>query len=81
MEKRVEVLGGVPQVVYALPLRDDPDNGLFGADIPSLLDRIIVGPTNYPYVTMRAFQSVLEDLDVEDFKKKVVASDIPLRSD
>lgn len=80
MEKRIEVLGGVPQVVYALPLKDDPENGLHGADIPSLLDRIIVGPTDYPYVAVQAFRYVLEEAKVENHIEKVVSSDIPLRT-
>ena len=74
------VLNGVPQIIYALPLKDDPEQGLFGADIPNLLDRIIVGPTEYPYVSVMAFTKVLETLRVKDVGDKVIASDIPLRS-
>lgn len=73
------VLGGVPQKVYKLRLGNEPEIGLYGADIPSLLDRIIVGPTEYPYVTARAFTEVLTELGVENAGGKVVLSDIPLR--
>jgi len=34
MDARTVVLNGVPQIIYALPLQHDPEQGLFGADIP-----------------------------------------------
>lgn len=80
MKKRVEVLGGVPQVIYALPLKNDPQLGLHGAAIPSLLDLIIVGLTEHPYLSVQAFRHVLEQAKVENFRDKVVSSDIPLRT-
>lgn len=80
MKARTVVLKGVPQIIYALPLKHAPEQGLFGADIPSLLDRIIVGPTEQPYVSVRAFKAVLKGLGVEQVDSKVFASDIPLRS-
>jgi hypothetical protein len=81
MERRVEVLGSVPQIVYVLPLKHDPEIGLFGADLPSLLDRVIIGPTEYPYVSTEAFRQVLEQANVTEHREKVVSSDIPLRTD
>ena len=80
MRQRVEVLGGIAQIVYALPLADKPDQGLHGVDIPSLIDRIIIGPTEFPYVSVRAFQRELEMKNVSDVENKVFASDIPLRN-
>lgn len=72
------VLAGVPQTVFALPLQDNPAQGLHGADIPSLLDRVIIGPTNYPYVSRSAFQRVLAKTHgIKD--DRVIASDIPIR--
>ena len=78
--RTVEVVGGVPQVVYKLALRDDPEKGLHGASIPSLLDRIIVGPTEYPVTTAQAFMITLDEAGVQDPGKKVIVSDIPLRA-
>ncbi|WP_238372432.1 DUF2971 domain-containing protein [Heliomarina baculiformis] len=74
------VVGGVPQNIWALSLVDDPDNGLHGAAIPSLLDRLIVGPTEHPYVCGQAFRRILSDVGVADVGKKVFVSDIPLRT-
>lgn len=72
------VLGGVPQTIFALPLQDYPEQGLHGADIPSLLDRVIIGPTDYPYVSKRAFKRVLSELHGID-DDRVIVSDIPIR--
>lgn len=80
MTEDIVVLGGVPQKIYKLRLANEPENGLHGADIPSLLNRIIIGPTEFPYVSHRAFVDVLEGLGVEDAASKVVLSDIPLRT-
>ncbi|QCO54846.1 DUF2971 domain-containing protein [Pseudorhodobacter turbinis] len=80
MTKEVVVLGGIPQTVYKLRLADEPENGLHGADIPSLVDRIIIGPTAFPWVSYNAFKEVLKDLGVEDADNKVIVSDIPLRT-
>ncbi len=79
MTEEIVVLEGVPQKVFKLRLMNDPNNGLHGADIPSLLDRILIGPTEFPYVSYNAFVTELEGLGVADAASKVVISDIPLR--
>ena len=79
MTEEIVVLGGVPQKIFKLRLTNEPEKGLHGADIPSLLDRIIIGPTEFPYISYKAFVSVLEGLGVTDADSKVVISDIPLR--
>lgn len=73
------VLNGVPQTIYKLKLAHEPENGLFHADMPSLLDKVIIGPTGFPYVTQKAFMTVLQEIGVEEPGKKVIVSDIPLR--
>lgn len=80
MTEETLVLDGVPQKVYKLRLGNEPEKGLHGADIPSLLDRIIIGPTEFPYVSYKAFVGVLSGLGVENAADKVVLSDIPLRT-
>lgn len=74
------VLGGVPQNIWALRLADEPESGLHGASIPSLLNRLIVGPTEHPYVSGQAFRRALTEVGVEDASNKVCVSDIPLRT-
>ena len=79
MTAETVVLSGVPQKIYKLRLAHEPQNGLFHADIPSLLNRVIIGPTEFPYISYKAFVDVLSDLSVENSGKKVIISDIPLR--
>jgi hypothetical protein len=76
----VEVIAGVPQRVMKLRLGHEPQIGLFGADLPSLVDRVIIGPTQHPYVTYRAFADVLEQSGIKNSASKVIVSDIPLRT-
>lgn len=80
MTEETVALNGIPQKVFKLRLANDPEVGLHAADIPSLLDRIIVGPTEFPYVSYKAFAKVLAEAGVEDAAGRVVVSDIPLRT-
>jgi len=80
LNKKLVVLNGTPQDIFSLPLEHRPKDGLFNADIPNLIDRIIVGPTEYPYVSVQAFIGLLESRGVSDAASKVVASEIPLRT-
>jgi hypothetical protein len=72
-------IGGVPQPISKIPLRDVPDEGLRGLEIPSLVDRVIIGPTEYPNVIREAFLGALTNAGVPDAAQRIVVSDIPLR--
>jgi hypothetical protein len=71
-------LGGVPQLVYKLPLENISSISLI-AGIPDLLDRIIIGPTQFPVALGLAFQKLLADAGVGDADKRISLSGIPLR--
>jgi hypothetical protein len=75
----VQTIGGTPQPIYKIPLRDIPEEGLIGIEVSKLVDRAIVGPTQYPWVVREAFISVLEQAGIADAQDRVVVSDIPLR--
>lgn len=77
IQRRVETIGGTPQPVYAVPLKKLDDG--YDLEIASILDRIIVGPSEFPSAIIEALQIELENLGVPDARKKVVFSDIPLR--
>jgi len=80
MVQKQVVIDGVAQTVWALKLVHDPANGLTGADLPNLLERIIIGPTAHPHVTRGAFVQRLAAAGVPNALKKVIVSDIPLRA-
>lgn len=75
----IEVVRGVPQMVYKIPLQDHPESGLVGLSISSFLDKVIIGPTLYPQVMVDAFTQLLIKEGVPFPEGKVVLSDIPLR--
>lgn len=73
-------IDGVPQEVWKLPLIDDPENGLNKLDIPNLLYRLIVGPTQYPIAISKAFMELLNEAGMTLVHEKVKFSNIPLRT-
>ena len=70
---------GIPQTIYKVPLKDFPEDGLVGATIPDLLDRIIVGPTEHPFEVKQAFVEQLKSINVPDADERVIVSGIPLK--
>lgn len=75
----VETIRGVPQVVQKIPLVDAPEEGLVGITIPDLVDRVIIGPTNFPEEMREAFIVLMTAKGIADADQKVIISDIPLR--
>ncbi len=75
----IQVIQGAPQPIYKIPLKDIPEEGLNGIEIPALLDRIIIGPSKYPLAIWEAFRDLLAERGVENPHTKVFVSDIPLR--
>ncbi|MEO1606124.1 MAG: DUF2971 domain-containing protein [Pseudomonadota bacterium] len=75
----LEVVEGVPQKVFKIPLNDIPERGLQGIELPEFLEEIIIGPTADPYVIYEAFVHALEKEGVEKARDKVKISNIPLR--
>ena len=70
---------GVPQLIYKIPLRHNPEEGLYGADIANLVWKVIIGPSEYPEIARKAYIEMLSSLGVEDAAAKVKISGIPLR--
>jgi hypothetical protein len=80
IESSLEVVAGVPQRVYRIPLRSDPAFGLTGLDPSELIDRIIIGPTQFQWAMYDAFVTALEAVGVEDASARVFVSQIPVRT-
>jgi hypothetical protein len=77
--QELKVIRGIPQPVFKIPLRNVPEEGLVGIELPEFIERIIIGPTQYPNVMHQAFVTMLADAGVDDAAQKVWISDIPLR--
>lgn len=77
--KEVRSVKNVPQTVYKIPLKNAPNEGLVGLEIPDLINRVIIGPTDYALAMKKAFVSLLRDGGVKDPDERVFISDIPIR--
>ncbi|HCN71932.1 MAG TPA: hypothetical protein DIS96_09515 [Pusillimonas sp.] len=76
---KIMSLGGVPQKVYTIPLRDYPDEDFIGATVPELLDRVLIGPSQDSYAIAQAYIAELKRRQVPNAESKVIITDIPLR--
>lgn len=72
-------VNGVPQPIYKIPLEDVPSEGLVGIEVPNLVNRVIIGPTQFPWAIREAFVTKLKDAGMLDAEGRVFISDIPLR--
>jgi hypothetical protein len=80
MESSTEVIAGVPQIVYKIPLDVTVSEYLADLDFSKMFDRLIVGPSLYPWPMYEAFVDALVKAGVADAHQRVFASDIPLRA-
>jgi len=77
--KSIEVVRGVPQVVWKLPLQDRPERN-YSADLRRMLNRVIVGPVAQPPIVHEALQTVLAEEGFPNPPTIVHTSWLPLRS-
>jgi hypothetical protein len=75
LNKAIKEIQGAPQLIYKIALKDIPEEGLTGIEIPALLDRIIIGPTQYGPAIWEAFKDLLDERGVENAGAKIVVSD------
>jgi hypothetical protein len=80
MQSDIEVVNGVPQTVYKVPLDASVSNALAGIDVSRIVDRLIVGPSPYPWVMYSAFAQALTEAGVQNAPTRVWTSGIPIRS-
>lgn len=80
MTTSLETIGGIPQFVCKIPLKNIPEVGISGISLPEIFDSLIIGPTVYPDPIANAFIRALTDAGVQDAGKRVVISRIPLRT-
>ncbi|WP_312198305.1 DUF2971 domain-containing protein [Anaerospora hongkongensis] len=78
INKDIGVVNGTPQPIFKIPLKDIPTLNYFNS-IPNIIDRIIIGPAEYPFLVYKAFVDLLNNLGVHDAERKIVISQIPLR--
>jgi len=80
IEPTIEVVGGVPQVVYQLPLDTTVSPALADLDFSLMFHRLIIGPSPYPWPMFEAFRESLTSAGIEDAQNRVWTSNIPIRT-
>jgi Protein of unknown function (DUF2971) len=80
MKPELQVIGGIPQKVYELPLCKTVSPVLESIDLTKIIDRVILGPSQYSYPMYEAFVDALAEIGVPDPAKRVAISGIPIRT-
>jgi hypothetical protein len=79
MESSTEVVSGVPQVVYKVPLDASVSNQIADLNFTQIFDHLIIGPTSYPWPIYGAFVDELTKAGVANSIERVLVSGIPIR--
>lgn len=79
LSSQQEIISGVPQSVYKIPLENRDSDDYF-ASLDDLLELVIIGPSANASELKRALALALEEAGVVDAEQKVVVSNIPLRN-
>jgi hypothetical protein len=80
MESAIEVVGGVPQLIYKLPLDVKASPALADLEFSRMFHRLIIGPSPYPWPMFEAFRTALTEAGVGDAQNRVWSSGIPIRT-
>ena len=80
MESSIEVVAGIPRVIYKLPLDVKVSDALAELDVARLFDRLIIGPSQFSWAMYEAFTKALTPMGVEQAENRVFISGIPIRS-
>lgn len=77
--RSVQTVRGTPQIVYKVEMKNYPEEGIVGIEMPEILDRVIVGPTQHGLGVYDAFVEELSKAGVERSFERVFISQLPLR--
>lgn len=80
MQSSIEVIAGVPQVIYKVPFDGSASPLIADLEFAQVFDRLIVGPTPYPWPIYGAFVEVLKAAGVPSAEERVFVSSIPIRA-
>ncbi len=79
IDHEVHILNGLPQEVHCIKLQNIPEINLMGTEVSEILDRIIIGPSDYADTIYKAFEYLLKGNGISNPREKIFISSIPLR--
>jgi hypothetical protein len=80
MQPTTEVIGGIPQIIYRMPIDERVAPVLADLEFSRIFDRLIIGPSPYPWAMYEAFVEALTQAGIADAGKRVFTSNIPIRT-
>jgi len=80
IESATETVSGIPQLVYKIPLENNSSAAISGIGFADIFDRIIIGPSQFPWAMYEAFVAALDAAGIKDAANRVLASQIPVRT-
>lgn len=80
LTQEVRCVGSISQVVQVLHIGEAATDGISELSPDELIDRILIGPTEYAHVLYRSMVEILKKLGVQNAHERVHITDIPLRS-
>jgi hypothetical protein len=80
MESSTEIIDGIPQVVYKIPIDNKVSDILDDLDFTRMFGRLIIGPSQYHRVMYESFVRALTEAGIDDAGEKVAISYIPIRT-
>jgi len=79
IELSTEIIAGVPQPVHKLPLDATVAEAVADLDLTRIFDRMVIGPSPYPWAIYEAFVEVLRNCGIPQPEQRVFVSGIPIR--
>lgn len=80
MKPSTRIIGGIPQIVYEIPLDAQESEQIADLDFAKMFDHLIVGPSPYLWPMFEAFVDALVKAGIQDADKRLVPSGIPIRA-
>ena len=80
MESSTKIIEGIPQIIYKIPLDATLSDTVADLDLARIFDRLIIGPSEHPWVMYEAFKAALGEAGVADAGARVRISAIPIRA-
>lgn len=77
VSQEIQTIQGLPQNIIKIKFGE---TGYEGIDFKNMIDKIIIGPSQFPFEIYKSISSALKNIGVKEPENIIHASDIPLRA-